>query len=72
MFHNISLPIRAQMVRLEENDARDRVDSTLRLQRLRQFPPETGNLLAILVANTPKGEVVEIGASGNDPSSTAR
>ncbi len=51
------------MVLLEEIDARDRVDGTPRLQRLRQIPPETGRFLAILAASAPEGEVVEIGTS---------
>lgn len=33
------------------------------LQRLRQIPPETGKFLAILAANTPDGDWLEIGTS---------
>jgi caffeoyl-CoA O-methyltransferase len=63
MFHSISPEIQAQMDRLERIDARDRHDGTPRLERLRQIPPETGKFLAITAANTPAGQLVEIGAS---------
>lgn len=51
------------MRELEEIDARDRVDGTPRMQRLRQIRPATGKFLAILAAGAPEGELVEIGAS---------
>jgi predicted O-methyltransferase YrrM len=51
------------MRRLEEIDARDRVDGTTHLERLRQIPPETGRFLSILAACAPKGTFVEIGTS---------
>jgi predicted O-methyltransferase YrrM len=51
------------MRRLEEIDARDRVDGTAHLERLRQIPPETGRFLAILAASAPKGTFIEIGTS---------
>jgi predicted O-methyltransferase YrrM len=63
MFHQIPLAIRTQMKRLEEIDARDRVDGTPRMKRLRQIPPETGKFLAILAAGAPEGEILEIGTS---------
>ncbi|MHB9022870.1 MAG: O-methyltransferase [Armatimonadota bacterium] len=63
MFHNIPQPIFERMRALEATDARDRQDDTPRLQRLRQIPPETGKFLALLAANTPAGDVIEIGAS---------
>ena len=63
MFHNIRPSIRSRMEYLEEIDAHDREDGTLRLKRLRQIPPETGRFLALLAANTPEGDVVEIGTS---------
>jgi predicted O-methyltransferase YrrM len=53
----------AEMARLEEIDARDRVDGTPRMQRLRQIPVETGKFLALLLANAPGGRVIEIGTS---------
>ncbi|HJW90447.1 MAG TPA: hypothetical protein VJ436_07385 [Anaerolineales bacterium] len=49
---------------LEAVDARDRLDGTPKLQRLRQIPPETGKLLALLAASAPAGEFLEIGTSG--------
>jgi predicted O-methyltransferase YrrM len=51
------------MAYLESIDARDREDGTPRLQRLRQIPMETGKFLALLAANAPAGEMIEIGAS---------
>ena len=55
MFHDIPDSINAEMRRLEEIDARDRVDGTARLQRLRQVPPETGRFLCLLAASAPDG-----------------
>lgn len=63
MFHDIPREIQIQMQRLETMDAQDRVDGTAHLQRLRQIPPETGKFLALLLANSPAGSVIEIGAS---------
>ena len=63
MFHTIPAPIQDQMRLLEEIDERDRLDGTARLQRLRQIPNETGRFLAILAANTPPGQIIEIGTS---------
>lgn len=63
MFHAIPLPIRQQMEYLERLDQRDRQDGTPRLQRLRQIPPETGRLLAMLAASAPPGRLLEIGTS---------
>lgn len=63
MFHNIPQPIRDRMQGLEEIDARDRVDGTPRMERLRQIQPATGKFLAILAAGAPDGRFVEIGAS---------
>lgn len=48
---------------LETIDARDRVDGTSRLQRMRQVPPETGKLIAVLAASVPEGNYIEIGTS---------
>ncbi|UCE66135.1 MAG: O-methyltransferase [Candidatus Zixiibacteriota bacterium] len=61
MFHPIPSRILEQMRRLEAIDARDRVDGTPHLERLRQIPPETGRLLAILAASAPGGTYLEIG-----------
>lgn len=63
MFHNIPDEISERMVYLEKIDARDRTDGTPRMQRLRQIPPETGKFLALLAANVPAGDWIEIGAS---------
>jgi caffeoyl-CoA O-methyltransferase len=64
MFHDIPQPVLDQMKALEEIDAQDRQDGTPLLKRLRQISPETGRLLAILAADTPKGTWLEIGTSG--------
>lgn len=64
MFHQIPQQMIDRMAYLEALDSRDREDGTPRLQRLRQIPPETGKFLALLAANAPKGDVLEIGASG--------
>jgi predicted O-methyltransferase YrrM len=63
MFHTIPEAMRRRMLELEEIDERDRGDGTPRLQRLRQIPPETGRFLALLAANAPARNWVEIGAS---------
>jgi predicted O-methyltransferase YrrM len=64
MFHSIPEPMLARMRTLETIDARDRTDGTPRLERLRQVPPETGKLLALLAAGAPPWAMVEIGTSG--------
>jgi len=48
---------------LESIDARDRVDGTTRLERLRQIPPETGRFIALLASMAPDGPLIEIGTS---------
>lgn len=63
MFGNIPKEMRDQMRRLEEADARDRINGTSRMDRLRQIPPETGRFLAILAAGAPEGIHIEIGTS---------
>lgn len=63
MFEKISKNMKDRMLYLESIDARDRVDGTPRLERLRQIPPETGKFLALLASNCPEGEFVEIGTS---------
>ena len=63
MFHNIDPLIANRMRVLEARDAEDRNDGTPRSQRLRQIPPETGRLIALLAANAPEGEIVEVGTS---------
>jgi len=63
MFHSIRKPILERMQYLEEVDAQDREDGTPRLQRLRQIPPITGKFLALMSANAPEGDYLEIGTS---------
>jgi predicted O-methyltransferase YrrM len=69
VFHTIRPEIQERMRYLEEIDARDRADGTPRMQRLRQIPPETGKFLALLAANSPAGEWLEIGTSAGYPGS---
>ncbi len=63
MFHDMPETIAARMAFLEEMDARDRVDGTARLQRLRQVPPDAGRFVALLAAAAPPGRCIEIGTS---------
>jgi caffeoyl-CoA O-methyltransferase len=63
-FGELSKPMQERMRVLEERDAKDRNDGTAQLKRLRQVPPQTGMLLAILAASAPKGPMIEIGTSG--------
>jgi predicted O-methyltransferase YrrM len=64
MFHDIPPLVQQRMAELEAVDARDRLDGTPKIRRLRQIPPETGRLLAFLAAGAPQGLVIEIGTSG--------
>jgi caffeoyl-CoA O-methyltransferase len=64
MFHNIPSLVQKRMTDLEAVDARDRLDGTPKARRMRQIPPETGKLLALLAAGAPPGLVLEIGTSG--------
>ncbi len=63
MFHHVPKPVLDRMAYLEGIDAQDRIDNTPRLKRLRQIPPETGKFLALLAANVPEGNWIEIGTS---------
>jgi predicted O-methyltransferase YrrM len=63
VFRNLTDKMKAEMARLEAIDARDRVDGTPRLERLRQIPPVTGQFIAIMAASAPTGGIVEIGTS---------
>jgi predicted O-methyltransferase YrrM len=49
---------------LERLDARHRREGVKEFERLRQIPPITGRLLAILAAGAPEGALLEIGTSG--------
>lgn len=63
MFNNIPEQILHRMKYLEDIDKQDRIDGTPRLNRLRQIPEETGKFIALLLANSPQGDVLEIGTS---------
>jgi predicted O-methyltransferase YrrM len=63
MFHTIPDDMLARMKYLEKIDAEDRQDGTPHSHRLRQITPETGRLLALMVASAPPGEIVEVGTS---------
>lgn len=63
-FAELPRPLLERMSYLEQRDSQDRQDGTARLKRLRQVPPETGMLLALLAASAPQGPMVEIGTSG--------
>jgi len=63
MFDDIPQCILDRMQELEQIDARDRVDGTSRLDRLRQIPPETGKFIALLASAAPAGRHIEIGTS---------
>lgn len=64
MFDNINPQMKARMEWLERIDSADRLDGTPRTNRLRQIPRDTGRFLAILAANAPEGDIIEIGTSG--------
>lgn len=64
MFDEISPLIKKRMNHLEDLDSKDRVDGSAKLQRLRQVPPRTGKLLALLATLAPAGTYVEVGTSG--------
>lgn len=63
MFEKITTSMSARMKHLEMIDEKDRTDGTQKANRLRQIPPETGKFLALIAANCPKGDFVEIGTS---------
>jgi caffeoyl-CoA O-methyltransferase len=63
VFHDVPPAILARMAQLEEMDARDRLDGTARLKRLRQVPAGVGRFVALLAATTPPGRWIEIGTS---------
>jgi len=63
VFNSLPPPIQQRMAFLEAQDQRDRSDGTPQDERLRQIPPETGRLLALLASAAPQGALLEIGAS---------
>jgi caffeoyl-CoA O-methyltransferase len=63
MFNEIPSSVLERMHVLEQRDALDRADGTVRMERLRQIPPETGRFIALWAAASPKGSIIEIGTS---------
>ena len=63
MFHIIPKQVQDRMSYLEAIDAKDRVDGTERLKRLRQITPNTGKFIALLASIAPAGNLIEIGTS---------
>lgn len=63
MFKEIPKNILERMHYLESLDARDRIDGTPRMERLRQIPPETGRFLAFMASMVPDGHLIEVGTS---------
>jgi len=63
LFNEIPQNVLDRMAYLAEIDARDRIDGTTRLERLRQVPPETGKFIALMAASAPEGRYIEIGTS---------
>lgn len=64
MFHQIPDEVLARMRELKQMESKDAADDTARFERLRQIPPETGHLLALIAASAPSGAFIEIGTSG--------
>ena len=64
MFHQIPDEVLARMRELKQKESKDTADDTARFERLRQIPPETGHLLALIAASAPSGAFIEIGTSG--------
>ena len=63
MFQSITNEMKSRMNELETEDAKDRIDGTPRLARLRQIPPETGKFIALMASMAPSGQFIEIGTS---------
>jgi predicted O-methyltransferase YrrM len=63
MFHNLPQSILDRMALLEAMDANDRQNDAPMMERLRQIPPQTGKLLALLASCAPQGQFLEIGTS---------
>jgi len=64
VFHQIPDEVLARMRELKQMESKDAADDTARFERLRQIPPETGHLLALIAASAPSGAFIEIGTSG--------
>lgn len=63
MFSEMPTCMLERMQELVAIDARDRIDGTGRLERLRQIPAVTGQFLALMAASAPDGRMIEIGTS---------
>jgi predicted O-methyltransferase YrrM len=63
MFHDMPKLVIKRMQYLERLDARHRQQDVSPLKRLRQVPPATGKLLALVAASAPDGTWLEIGTS---------
>jgi len=61
MFRNIPQAIEVTQGHLKALEAWRKAQGMERARLLRQIPPETGKLLAILLANCPPGDAAEVG-----------
>lgn len=64
MINDMPREMRERMRFLEEMNVRHRREEPVGFRRLRQVPPETGKLLALLSLAAPGGSWIEIGTSG--------
>jgi caffeoyl-CoA O-methyltransferase len=64
MLNNMPSKVRARMRFLERLDGKHRRGDVRHFERLRQIPPATGKLLALLAVGAPEGKILEIGTSG--------
>jgi predicted O-methyltransferase YrrM len=62
MFRDMPQSVEATQGHLRALEAWRKAQGMERKRLLRQIPPETGKLLAILLANCPPGDAVEVGA----------
>ncbi len=63
MFHDLPAAMTERMAALCAMHEADKTDGTPRFDRLRQISPDTGKFLALLAAQVPAGDWVEVGAS---------
>ena len=62
MFRDIPQAVEVTQGHLKALEAWRKAQGMERARLLRQIPPETGKLLAILLANCPEGDAAEVGA----------
>lgn len=62
MFRDMPQSVEATQGHLRALEAWRKAQGAERARLLRQIPPETGKLLAILLANCPPGDAVEVGS----------